>query len=87
LLFLNKRISTNIYGHFELFNFSSKLITLVAGLVMWPRNAFTVEILNLRPFFEKIGIRSVKLFKGHFTSPETSVTRGAVKHLEKILKI
>jgi len=32
LLFLNKRISTNIYGHFELFNFSSKLITLVAGL-------------------------------------------------------
>ena len=29
---LDKRISTNIYGHFELFNFSSKIITLVAGL-------------------------------------------------------
>jgi hypothetical protein len=32
LLFLNKRIPTNIYGHFELFLFPSQKITLVEGL-------------------------------------------------------
>jgi hypothetical protein len=41
---LDKRISTNIYGHFELFNFSSKIITLVAGLVL--KQAYPVVQLS-----------------------------------------